>query len=197
MAGRDSSIYQTARKEARLTQEQAAEQLGVSVETVKAWEQGQRVPRPEDVERMQSAYGTPWLGLAYTRATCGRLGAVPEVTRRELPEAVLALINRDSALGRELGRLTLIAEDGQVDAQEEEVYQQIRSVIMALIAACFAVLYAETPPGAKSDRPAAGTTERSEQRIPRACTTLSDKNIIPQNRGLYKPQIAREGVTFP
>ena len=78
MADRYPSIYQRARKDACLTQEQAAELLSVSVETVKAWEQRQRVPRPEDVERMQAAYGTPWLGLEYTRATCGQLGVLPE-----------------------------------------------------------------------------------------------------------------------
>lgn len=197
MAGRDLSIYQTARKEAHMTQEQAAEQLGVSVETVKAWEQGQRVPRPEDVERMQSTYGTPWLGLSYTRATCGRLGAVPEVTRRELPEAVLALINRSTDLADGYRRLMRIAEDGVIDEREAPEFAQIAEDIQGVIAAAYEVLYAEAPPGIKSDRPAAGTTERSGQRIPRACTTLSDKNIIPQNRGLYKPQIAREGVTFP
>ena len=78
MADRYPSIYQRARKDACLTQEQAAELLSVSVETVKAWEQRQRVPRREDVERMQAAYGTPWLGLEYTRATCGQLGVLPE-----------------------------------------------------------------------------------------------------------------------
>lgn len=40
MADRYPSIYQRARKDACLTQEQAAELLSVSVETVKAWEQG-------------------------------------------------------------------------------------------------------------------------------------------------------------
>ena len=40
------SMYQKARKEAGLTQEQAAECLDVSVETVKAWERAQRRPRP-------------------------------------------------------------------------------------------------------------------------------------------------------
>ena len=39
MADRYPSIYQRARKDACLTQEQAAELLSVSVETVKAWEQ--------------------------------------------------------------------------------------------------------------------------------------------------------------
>ena len=84
MADRYPSIYQRARKETCLTQEQAAEQLSVSVETVKAWEQGQRVPRPEDVERMQALYGTPWLGLEYTRATYGGLGVLPELRLTDL-----------------------------------------------------------------------------------------------------------------
>ena len=87
MADRYPSIYQRARKAACLTQEQAAEALSVSVETVKAWEQGQRVPRPEDVERMQAAYGTPWLGLEYTRTTCGGLGVLPELRLQGLPTA--------------------------------------------------------------------------------------------------------------
>ena len=38
------NIYQAARKESCLTQEQAAERLDVSETTVKAWEQGTRVP---------------------------------------------------------------------------------------------------------------------------------------------------------
>lgn len=119
------------------------------------------------------------------------------MTRRELPEAVLALINRSTDLADGYRRLMRIAEDGVIDEREAPEFAQIAEDIQGVIAAAYEVLYAEAPPGIKSDRPAAGTTERSGQRIPRACTTLSDKNIIPQNRGLYKPQIAREGVTFP
>lgn len=194
MADRYPSIYQRARKEACLTQEQAAEQLSVSVETVKAWEQGQRVPRPEDVERMQALYGTPWLGLAYTRATCGGLGVLPELRLQGLPTAVLQLINRDSALRREINRLTLISEDGQVDDQEEAAYQQIRGVIWAMIAACFAVLFAEAPPGIKKDRPAAGTAERRVQSL----SAENDcKSIIANSRRNASPSFAGEGVTAP
>ena len=115
MADRYPSIYQRARKDACLTQEQAAELLSVSVETVKAWEQRQRVPRPEDVERMQAAYGTPWLGLEYTRATCGGLGVLPELRLQGLPTAVLRLINRATALADDYRRLMEIAEDGRID----------------------------------------------------------------------------------
>ena len=57
------NIYQAARKEGCLTQEQAAERLEVSETTVKAWEQGARVPDNETVARMAELYGTPWLLL--------------------------------------------------------------------------------------------------------------------------------------
>ena len=151
MAGRCLSIYQTARKEACLTQEQAAERLSVSVETVKAWEQGQRVPRPEDVERMQALYGTPWLGLEYTRDTCGRLGVLPELRLQGLPTAVLQLINRATALADDYRRLMLIAEDGVIDETETPEFQRISQSIQDVIAAGYEVLYAEAPPGAKKD----------------------------------------------
>ena len=143
MAERYPNIYQRARKEAGLTQEQAAERLSVSVETVKAWEQGQRVPKPEDAERMMRCYAAPWLGLAYTRATCGRLGAVPEVSPRELPAAVLALINKSTDLADDYRRLMRIAEDGIIDEAEAPDFDRIAASIQGVIQAAYEVLYAE------------------------------------------------------
>ena len=194
MAGRCLSIYQTARKEACLTQEQAAERLSVSVETVKAWEQGQRVPRPEDVERMQTLYGTPWLGLEYTRETCGRLGVLPELRLQGLPTAVLQLINRATALADDYRRLMLIAEDGVIDETETPEFQRISQSIQDVIAAGYEVLYAEAPPGAKKDRPAAGTAERPVQGLK---PENDCKSIISRSRRIASPSIAGEGVTFP
>ena len=194
MAGRDPNLYQKARKEARMTQEQAAERLSVSVETVKAWEQGQRVPRPEDVERMQALYGTPWLGLEYTRATCGGLGVLPELRLQGLPTAVLALINRATALADDYRRLMLIAEDGRIDEAEAPEFQRISQSIQDVIAAGYEVLYAEAPPGIKKGRPVAGTTERRVQGL----STENDcKVIIPQSQRNARPSFAREGVTLP
>ena len=42
------NIYKNARRAAGYTQETAAEQLGLSVESVRAYETGQRIP-PNDV----------------------------------------------------------------------------------------------------------------------------------------------------
>ena len=194
MADRYPSIYQRARKDACLTQEQAAELLSVSVETVKAWEQRQRVPRPEDVERMQAAYGTPWLGLEYTRATCGQLGVLPELRLQGLPTAVLRLINRATALADDYRRLMEIAEDVRIDEWEAPEFEQISENIQRVIAAGFEVLYAEAPPGIKKDRPAAGTAERRVQGL----STENDcKTIVPHSGRIASPSFTGEGVTRP
>ena len=194
MADRYPSIYQRARKDACLTQEQAAELLSVSVETVKAWEQRQRVPRPEDVARMQAAYGTPWLGLEYTRATCGQLGVLPELRLQGLPTAVLRLINRATALADDFRRLMEIAEDGRIDEWEAPEFEPISENIQRVIAAGFEVLYAEAPPGIKKGRPAAGTAERSGLR---ACAENDCKIIVPHSGRIASPSFTGEGVTRP
>ena len=194
MADRYPSIYQRARKDACLTQEQAAELLSVSVETVKAWEQRQRVPRPEDVARMQAAYGTPWLGLEYTRATCGQLGVLPELRLQGLPTAVLRLINRATALADDFRRLMEIAEDGRIDEWEAPEFEPISENIQRAIAAGFEVLYAEAPPGIKKGRPAAGTAERSGFR---ACAENDCKIIVPHSGRIASPSFTGEGVTRP
>ena len=194
MADRYPSIYQRARKEAHMTQEQAAEALSVSVETVKAWEQSQRVPRPEDVERMQALYGTPWLGLEYTRTTCGGLGVLPELRLQGLPTAVLRLINRATALADDYRRLMRIAEDGVIDEAEAPEFDRIAQSIQDVIAAGYEVLYAEAPPGIKKGRSVAGTTKRPGFR---ACAENDCKDIIPQSQRNARPSFAREGVTLP
>ena len=197
MAERYPNLYQRARKEAGMTQEQAAEALSVSVETVKAWEQGQRVPRPEDAERMMAAYGTEWLGLAYTSATCGRLGAVPAVDPRQLPEAVLALINRATELADDYRRLMRIAEDGVIDEREAPEFDRIAENIRDVIAASYAVLYAEAPPGKKGDRLTVGAVKRSGSWACGKQTADDCKYSIPRSRQIASPSFAGEGVTAP
>ena len=88
------NIYQAARKESCLTQEQAAERLEVSETTVKAWEQGARVPDNETVARMAELYETPWLALEHLKQAGGVLGVLPEVNVQSLPTAAITLINR-------------------------------------------------------------------------------------------------------
>ena len=51
------NIYKNARRAAGFTQESAAEQLGISVESLRAYETGQRIPRDEIKLKLAEYYG--------------------------------------------------------------------------------------------------------------------------------------------
>ena len=63
MAALYPNIYQRGRKTTLLTQEEAAERLGISAETLKRYEGGRLTPSDETVAKMCSVYGVPWLAL--------------------------------------------------------------------------------------------------------------------------------------
>lgn len=150
MPGNGTNIYQKARKEAQMTQEQAAEALYISEKTVKAWERGERVPDNTTVSRMAALYGTPWLALEHALETAEPLGILPEgITLQGLPTAVLRLINKATALADGYRRLMQIAEDGIIDETEQPDFAEISEDIRDVIAAGFQVLYA--PPGISAD----------------------------------------------
>ena len=171
------TIYQKARKKTCLTQEQAAEALYVSLETIKAWEQGQRTPNNAAVMMMCEAYKTPWLALEHLKISAEPLGILPDnICVQGLPTAVLALINRATALADDYRRLMTIAEDGVIDDGEKTDFSSITDHIQDVIAAGFQVIYARDT-GIKKDHPTAGTVRRSVLR-----QAKNDcKNIIPDS----------------
>ena len=61
------NIYKRARKERGFTQEYAAEKLGISVESLRAYETGQRVPPDEVVADMVGLYNTLHLIVQHVR----------------------------------------------------------------------------------------------------------------------------------
>lgn len=118
------NLYQRARLSTGMTQERAAELLGLSSESLKQYEGGRRVPSNETVAKMVEAYSCPWLALEHARAT-DTLGVMPDVTPRPLPMASIALRNRlQDATGR-LDTLLRIAEDGVIDETERPEFDSI------------------------------------------------------------------------
>ena len=154
------NMYQRARKVTLLTQEEAAERLGISPETLKRYEGGRLTPSDETVARMCSVYGVPWLALEHAKAT-DRLGILPDgIETKSLMQSAISLINRLRPVHESMGSLLQIVEDGQVDETEEERYEQIRAFIAANVAAELELLYA-TEDSSKKERPEAGTSKRS------------------------------------
>lgn len=156
MAALYPNIYQRGRKTTLLTQEEAAERLGISPETLKRYEGGRLTPPDETVARMCEVYGVSWLALEHAKAT-DRLGILPELEPKPLPMATISLTNRLRDAADRLAGLLRIAEDGVIDDAERPEFDDIVQDLRETIAAAYQVIYAD----AKKERPEAGTSKRS------------------------------------
>lgn len=176
MAPQYPNIYQRGRKTTLLTQEEAAERLGISAETLKRYEGGRLTPSDETVAKMCSVYGVPWLALEHAKAT-DRLGVLPEVEPKPLPMATISLTNRLRDAADRLAGLLRIAEDGVIDDAERPEFDDIVQDLRETIAAAYQVIYAD---GAKKERPEAGTSKRSVSQ--RKTPENHCKAIVPQKK---------------
>lgn len=186
------NIYQAARKESCLTQEQAAERLEVSETTVKAWEQGTRVPDNETVARMAELYGTPWLKLKRLLQVFEELEIYQDdgVTKT-LPTAVLSQWDLTNDLIDGYRRLIQITADGHIDETEEDDFEIICNIILQNCVAGLKVVFGpEEQLSIKKERPVAGTTRRSVQGF---ASENDSKIIIAHRRRNASPTLSREG----
>lgn len=139
-----TSIYAKCRLETGRTQEEWAEDLQISVESVKAYELMLRVPPHYIVVRMVEISGCQWLALKHLQETTGCLDVVPQVEVKPLPMAAIGLINKILGFAdRHRDRQLLqIAEDGIIDETERPLFEEIMGDLSALIGAAYQVKYA-------------------------------------------------------
>lgn len=180
MPGNDRNIYQNARLAAGITQEAAAEQLGLSPESMRAYETGQRLPPNPTVWNMVSVYKTDWLALEHLRRTSAGLDVLPEIRIQSLPTAVITLINRCADFKDRHRQLLRIAEDGVIDSDEQPVFDDIAEDLEGLIGAAYQVLYPAE--GTKKDHPTAGTMRRSVREVSSTNDCISIINDSPGKR---------------
>ena len=150
------NIYKIAREARGLTQEAAAEKLGISDSSIRAYESGQRIPPPEVVDLMVIAYDSQLLGIQHIRASAEMARSiVPDVQELRLPEAIMELLDRvysfvDAHRDRELLK---IGKDGIIDEEESLAYERIDDELGQLIEAAMAVRYAKQSPNRKESLP--------------------------------------------
>ena len=85
------NIYQAARKVAGLTQEKAAEMIGISVRSLADYETGVRIPSNATVELMVMVYNSQLLATQHLRNSAEfARDLLPAVEAMRLPEAVLS-----------------------------------------------------------------------------------------------------------
>ncbi|MCI7713091.1 MAG: helix-turn-helix transcriptional regulator [Clostridiales bacterium] len=189
MPGEYLNPYQKARKTTCLTQEQAAERLGLSTESLKQYELGKRVPSNAVVWQMVQIYDTSWLALEHLRDTSEALGVLPEVTVQSLPTAAIQLINRvlDFADRHRDRQLLRIAEDGVIDEAERPEFDDIVRDLDGIVGAALQVKFT---PGIKKGRLDVGASKRQDLRL---ASEIDRKNNIPHIRAGRKHNFAREG----
>ncbi len=129
------NIYKAARVSAGLTQERAAEKLGISVESVKAYESYGRLPPSHIVDGMCIIYDTIYLAYQHNRIASGEIKIIPDVERLDLPRAAIKLINRVLDFADQRRSLMQIAEDGVIDEDERPAFDAIVADLDELIRA--------------------------------------------------------------
>lgn len=166
MSGKYITSLKTARQAACLTQEQAAEATGVSLESWKAYEYGERLPPNRTIVRICKALNAEYLRLEYAQMILSELEVLPDGLRIQgLSSAVLTLSDYTSRLLDGYRRLIQIAADGRIDDSEQEDFDEIKDIILGTVGAGLQVAFSwQAPAEIKKDRPVAATTKRSEVR---------------------------------
>ena len=136
MPGYCRNIYKIARRAAGLTQEAAAERLGLSVESIRAYETGGRVPPSQVVELMVILYNAQHLAYQHLHETNELYNRiVPALEDRDLIRAAVVLRNRLARLEqrRSLDRLLEIAEDDLIDEDERPEFLAIVAELREIV----------------------------------------------------------------
>ena len=139
------SLYARHRKAAGLTQERAAELLGVAVRTLAAWERGESTPPNARMLAMVDIYGSPALAIEHLRySNIIAYDVLPAVKAVPLAQAVCKLasaIRKLEAIHAE-DQLLQIAADGRVDEIEKADYEQLLIELEPVMAAVLSLRYA-------------------------------------------------------
>lgn len=137
MSDYNTNIYKTARLKAGKTQEMAAEAIGISVESVKAYEAYARIPPSWVVDQMCIVYDALYLAYQHNRIASGEVKVIPVIEVLDLPRASIRLINRVISFAEKHRdrELLAIAEDGVISAEERPLYDEIVAELDELIQA--------------------------------------------------------------
>ena len=193
-----SNIYKIARRAAGYTQEAAAEQLNISIESVRAYETYQRTPTADDVERMVVCFGAPQLAYQHLHETNALISRViPQLEPRSIPEVAIRIYNRMRSFsqGACLERLMAIAEDGRVDDTEQPEFDAIVKILRSIIQSSLELEIFCSPDSAiKKERPEAATSRRSVQGL---ASENDCKTIVTQSAQNASPNLTGKEVPFP
>lgn len=120
------NIYQIAREATGLTQEKASEHLDISVDSLRAYEGGKRIPPDHVVIKMIEIYNTQYLAYQHLK-TADEVGRtyLPNIEIRELPSAILRLQKEVTDFLKVKDEMIEITCDGIIDKEEKPRWDAI------------------------------------------------------------------------
>lgn len=138
------NIYQAAREAAGMTQERAAELIGLSVESIRSYELEKRVPADETVIKMAEIYGgANYLAYQHLKHKSMVGNAIlPDVTEIPLSQAALQMINEMNDFIQCEPEIIRITMDGVIDTNEELSWMDIIQKCQRLCKAVLTLQYA-------------------------------------------------------
>lgn len=142
MHERYRSIYQLARNNAGLTQEQVAELLHISVRSLADYESGVTIPNGDIVYDMVDVYDANWLGYEHLRLST-KVGqrCLPAINITDLAQSVLSLQKESIDVENIKPCMIKIASNGRVDDHEVERWEEVTKEILEMAGAALSVVY--------------------------------------------------------
>ncbi len=139
------NIYKIARLKTNFTQEQVAELIPTSVESVRAYETGQTIPPDEVACRMAHIYESPDLAYDHLmhKSEAARM-IFPSLDKKNLPEAILQLQRDVTEFIKCRDDLIDIGCDGIIDDHERVRYDEICCTLDEIVKSVMALKFAKT-----------------------------------------------------
>lgn len=143
MASMGTNLYASCRRRTGMTQEAWAENLDVSVESVKRYETDVRIPPLHIVKAMADLSGDESLAYRFLAKTTQELDVLPDIDSVNLQAATIRLMNRMERFAAKARdrQLLEIAEDGIISADEKPLYDEIMDELSGLVSAFYQLRY--------------------------------------------------------
>lgn len=140
MKGDFAQAISLARKNAHLTQECAAEALGLSRRVLVYYEAGEILPCDEVVAKMMQVYGSKYLGYAYlsTASATGQL-LLPKVQLSGIASSAMQLRVNLRNVFNAYDSLETICADDVIAKEEADEYNRYCTRLESLISASMAI----------------------------------------------------------
>lgn len=143
MAQEYRNIYQIARESAGLTQEKSSELMDISVDSLRAYEGGKRIPPDHVVIKMIEIYNTQYLSYQHLK-TSAEVGQkyLPKIEITDLSTSILKLQAEIKDFIDCESLLVKICSDGKVSNDEtydfKRICKELDDVLEAIITFKFA-----------------------------------------------------------